>query len=644
MNNMRLVFLFCMLTYLVNAPLDLFSQGWEKLGNSPFVTHHSNGYSYNGRAYIIEGTNNNPTNQTGKNRLWEYNPETQVWTYLKDFDGPYRELAIGDEWNEKYYYGFGDSSSGYNQDLWVFDAADLSFTELPSCPGPGRSHPALIAHNEKVFMGAGSSSNGDLDDWWEYDMITEEWTQKEDIPGPVRHHPFFFAYEDKVYVGGGHVSSWYSFDMLTDTWEEIDDDPKGRVAGTQIDFGSLGFIVGGDTDSHSNLPIEESFMMYDMESQEWNKLPQLPEGSRWAPSSFILDEELYFFGGFAYQEGIDTSMWKFDLNLLNCLPAVNMNAFNLTESTADLSWLSTSSSIIDTLKYREVGSSEWINIVDPQAVFTLDNLEECTTYEFAIYSQCDSLLTYSNTFEFRTKGCGICLDADYCSSPDIIGGIDFINAFGINEYINESGNNGGYANFTLDASEEILIGETFELYFDPGSEFGYFDLNFSVWVDLNANGEFENTERIFAKANVAGPINADVMIPEDAVEGPTRLRLTLIYEQIGEACDNTNFGEVEDYCISLKAPVSNENTEGAFANEILISPNPFVDAFTFATKNLEDENFNLRVTDMQGKIVFEEINVNSGAKMNLSHLAPGIYFLSSTNQKNETTVNKITKL
>lgn len=619
----------------------LLSQGWIRKGDTPFDTDHSNGYSFGNKAYVIEGS----PGDSGQNSLWEFDPNTEVWSLLKDFEGPARSLAIGDEWNGKYYFGFGfrgESANGLS-DLWVFDAADLSFTELPSCPCEGRGHPALIAHNDKIYMGSGTDSEGDLKDWWEYDMLTQVWTQKEDIPGTDRHHPFFFGSDNKVYVGGGHVDSWHSFDMITEEWEFIDDTPKGRVAGSQIDYNGKGFLIGGDTDTHGILPIDETFMCYDPDTGEWELLPSLPMGSRWAPSSFILNDELYFFGGIAHGEPTNTGVWSFDMNQLNCLPAINMNAFEITESTANLIWLSNSFTNSDTLKYRKIDELEWTDIPNPQAVFTLENLEECTEYEFAIFSQCDSLLTYSNNYKFRTKGCGFCIDNEYCSNPNIIGGVDYINAFGINDYQNNSGNNQGYANFTVESSQDLVIGEEFELYFDPASDYGLVDLNFSLWIDLNIDGDFQSEERIFSSMNVQQAINTNVLIPENALEGPSRLRITFIYQEIGDACDNTNYGEVEDYCINLRSIVSNNNIEDSSTNDLLVSPNPFNDKIKLTEELTTGQLYDLTIINSKGKVLWSQKNYDLTEELDLTFLTSGIYFLKYIDASTQSKMKKIIK-
>ena len=133
------------------ATADLQAQAWEQLGPAPFLTHHSYGFGIDGKAYVIQGSEGNP--------MWEYNPNNDDWTSIGDFPGPARQLPVGDEWDGKYYYGFG-AGNIYLNDLWVFDPADMSWTELPSCPCIGRTHPAFIAHNDKIVMGTGSTEFG----------------------------------------------------------------------------------------------------------------------------------------------------------------------------------------------------------------------------------------------------------------------------------------------------------------------------------------------------------------------------------------------------------------------------------------------------------------------------------------------------
>lgn len=247
----------CMMILLCFS-ISLPAQSWIQLNAPPFYRHHSNGFGYNDKAYVFEGTQE-PTEVS--NNLWEYSQDSDSWVQLEDFPGEARAIAIGDTWDNKYYYGFGVSLNGLLNDLWEFDPVDTLFTQLPSCPCTGRTHPALIAHNDKIYVGAGSTYYGDLSDWWEYDIPSGQWTQRPNIPGGPRHHPFFFASNQHIYVGGGHVANWIRFDSNTHEWEAINNLPQGRAAGTQLDYNGRGFILGGDDYTHHHVPASQTELL-----------------------------------------------------------------------------------------------------------------------------------------------------------------------------------------------------------------------------------------------------------------------------------------------------------------------------------------------------------------------------------------------
>jgi len=387
------------------------AQSWERINDAPFIDDHTNGFGYEDRAYVFRGIPVDTGNGLS-NEVWVYTPENDSWEFLTYFPGEARRISIGDDWNGKYYYGFGiGGPEGTLNDLWVFDPVDTSFTQLPSCPCIGRSHPSLIAHNDKIFMGAGTSANGDLNDWWVYDMITQEWTQKQDIPGPIRHHMFHFSSGKYVYVGGGHVFNWNRWDPETDQWSPIDDLPGGRVAGTQFNYNGKGFLLAGDDFTHTHVPQIETFMLFDPEEGEWEYLPSLPNGSRWAPSSFIIDEVVYFMAGYSDIINGDASMWKFDLRFIDCIPPSGLNATEITENSADLFWAINSSEDSDTLKWRKVGDAVWNDIPNVTAIYQLDGLEACEEYEFRVVKVCGNQVSSSEDYRFKTDGC--------CENPEL---------------------------------------------------------------------------------------------------------------------------------------------------------------------------------------------------------------------------------
>jgi len=304
------------ITYLISVN----AQTWEMLNESPFRSHHSIGFSLNGIGYSVTGDiQSSPSDQ-----FYSYDPVSDLWTKLDDFPGSRRSFSIGDTWNGKAYIGFGaDQNSNYLNDLWEFDPDTNTWTELASCPCSGRTHPAFIANQDKIFVGMGGSNNGNLNDWWEYDMATNIWSQKPDFPDLPRHHPYQFSIGDYIYAGLGHGNSingnlnifdeWYRYDPQTEVWDQMANIPaEGRVAGTQFSYSDMGYVLSGDGDNHNFMPTGE-FWEYDPILDQWNAKPAHPGTSRWAPTSFVIDDYVYFMTGLSQSFAEDLNMYRFYL-------------------------------------------------------------------------------------------------------------------------------------------------------------------------------------------------------------------------------------------------------------------------------------------------------------------------------------------
>ena len=310
---MKLVYvLFLCMYFQVQA------QDWVQVTSLPNAfneTHHSFAFSFDDMGYIVAGNSDSGM----RDDFYQYDPVNDSWTELTPFPGAARGFAIGDTWDGKAYFGFGYDGTSLLNDLWVFDSSNMSWTELASCPCAARTHPAMIAHNGKVFvgLGGGGGSLGNLKDWWEYDIASNTWSQKDDLPSLRRHHPYQFGIGDYVYTGFGHgngiFNDWFRYDIAGETWTQVATLPaEGRVAGTQFSYDGLGYVLSGDGDDHGSMNTGE-FWAYDPVTDTWDELPSHPEGSRWAPASFIINGEVYIINGTSFSQYV-TQIYKFDLN------------------------------------------------------------------------------------------------------------------------------------------------------------------------------------------------------------------------------------------------------------------------------------------------------------------------------------------
>ena len=294
----------------------LFAQSWTSVEPLPdnFRSDHSYGFAINGTGYLVAGQ----TDSGYSDAFYSYDATADAWTALEDFPGDARGYAIGDDWDGKAWFGFGQGPNGILNDLWVFDPATGSWEEKASCPCGARMHPAFVAIDDHIYVGLGNSASGDLNDWWEYDMESDTWSEKPAFPDTQRHHPYQFGINGQVYVGFGHhnaeiFNEWYRYDPEGESWTELTTLPdQGRVAGSQFAHNGKGYALSGDGEGHTSMMTGE-FWQYDPINDAWAQWPAHPGMSRWAPASFVLNDEIYLINGMSNDPGsfdyMDTN-WK----------------------------------------------------------------------------------------------------------------------------------------------------------------------------------------------------------------------------------------------------------------------------------------------------------------------------------------------
>ncbi len=292
-----------------------FAQSWQPIANLPSGRHHPVTFTLNGKGYAVTGTNssNSPTKD-----FYEYDPLTDSWSTLTSFPGAARSFGIGLSLNGKGYLGFGATTTQYLYDLWSYDPQTGQWTQLAICPCTGRRHPAMIALGNKIYVGLGDDANGNLRDWWMYNINTDSWTQIGNLPGPPRHHPFQFKADGELFAGMGHgagiYDDWYKLDTTTNSWTAVKDFPgEARVAGTQFSWNGFGFVLSGDGSDHSFMATGEMWR-YAADTDSWTQFAAHPGISRWAPGSFVINDHVYFFGGFnRLNQQYPLAAYKFDL-------------------------------------------------------------------------------------------------------------------------------------------------------------------------------------------------------------------------------------------------------------------------------------------------------------------------------------------
>jgi hypothetical protein len=124
----------------------------------------------------------------------------------------------------------------------------------------------------------------------------------------------------------------------------------------------------------------------------------------------------------------------------------------------------------------------------------------------------------------------------------------------INNDTNVEQNPCSYGDYTY-LSTDVIVGQTYTLSVSFCSE-GVYTEYVTAWIDWNLNCEFdEATERYDLGSGVDATLTLDIIVPADAMIGPTTMRVIEQYNVAPtDACAGATYGETEDYTINVMAP------------------------------------------------------------------------------------------
>ncbi len=149
-----------------------------------------------------------------------------------------------------------------------------------------------------------------------------------------------------------------------------------------------------------------------------------------------------------------------------------------------------------------------------------------------------------------------------------------------------------------------------------------------IWIDFNADGDFEDTgEQVFTANNKRAAVTGTITIPSDA-SGQTRMRITMKNGGAPSPCETFSNGEVEDYTVDFGNTPAGMVKDSDFG--LNIYPNP-------ATKQLNvnitssTETVNVKIFNSIGQII-DDFDVKSkNTQIDLSSFSKGLYFIGIDN-------------
>ncbi len=244
----------------------------------------------------------------------------------------------------------------------------------------------------------------------------------------------------------------------------------------------------------------------------------------------------------------------------------------------------------------------------------------------------------------------------FCASKGNTG-FEFIQTVGIGSLLNESGNDGGYEDFT-DLTATVTAGQPTGIVLIPGftGEIAYNE-NWRVWVDFNGDQSFDDTEQIFEGGPSKGLVFGAFALPDTLPAGKYGCRVSMRYAGFPNPCGDIGYGEVEDYRIEVLPALDggeligsgsrsddgfNFNPSTSETGRFNLFPNPAKNLVNIAWMNMEPVAGH--IVGMTGQVLYSFDDGNVPNKLNISELPAGMYMLQVVSSDNKVVSQRFVKV
>ena len=236
----------------------------------------------------------------------------------------------------------------------------------------------------------------------------------------------------------------------------------------------------------------------------------------------------------------------------NATTPTGLAASNVGSSTATLSWNGVANTTYD-LRYRKSGTTTWTYNAVTGTSKSISDLAASTQYQTQVRSKCSdgSVSSYSSAINFTTTE----VQLNYCASKGNSVSDEYIQKVQIGSINNTSGSGNGYSDHT-NISTNLTKGSSATITITPKWTGTVYNEGYAVWIDYNKDGDFTDSgEQVWTKAaSKDTSVSGTFTIPSSAVNGNTRMRVSMKYNGVPTSCEAFDYGEVEDYTVNLSVP------------------------------------------------------------------------------------------
>ena len=285
-----------------------------------------------------------------------------------------------------------------------------------------------------------------------------------------------------------------------------------------------------------------------------------------------------------------------------CATPASITISNITNTSATANWASTGA-LNYLVRYKPISSSTWISLpAITTATMAISGLVAGTTYNVEVTGNCTGTTSAAATTTFITSG-GTSSNT-YCASKGNDSHSEWIKKVAIGNISNNSGDNGGYRDFSTQ-STPMIKGVSKTLTLTPGYS-ATRQLYWKVYIDFNNNGLFTDSgEEVYSKFS-SSTLLPSIKVPTSAASGNLKMRIIVSYNSISSPCGTYNYGETEDYTLATSSTLNLQKISNSTQNLIASMPqNDVRNLFLYPSPASGNFNLNWNGSKLNEKIDFQ---------------------------------------
>lgn len=271
---------------------------WTQLANSALISN-TEGIGYNGKFYTFGGFNLNESSDS-----YEYTVSSNNWKSIAPMPTARYDVTIG-FYNGKAYV-MGGHAYGSNAQLYdcveIYDIATNKWSNGIKLTAPREDAEAVSKDNLIYIVGGnvkGDSSTSKQLEMFDIRHPENGWVRKADMPTGRNAHGACIV-DEKIYVAGGmHNGSsitnrFEMYDIRTNKWSGLPNMPTPRRHLSLEVIGKSIYAIGGYYGDESLITVER----FDIELDRWVSVTPLPVGlDRFA--SAVVNNKIYVASGWS---------------------------------------------------------------------------------------------------------------------------------------------------------------------------------------------------------------------------------------------------------------------------------------------------------------------------------------------------------